>query len=290
MVNLQDYIHESDLFKTIRIDDLLLVDYRCLIGDRESEIWNHTNYLAYVVGGEKKWITPTNECKIGPGEALFVKKGAHTVYQYFDEPFFVLFIFIPDEFIRKVILKYPELASHTLNGHQEEQLISLSMNKVLDSFFQSVMAFFSKDATCSESVLKMKMEELILNILTQPNNHQLKRYFFSVGKNQKVNLKEIMNDNFIHQLSLNDFARMAARSLSTFRRDFKNAYGTTPGKWLLAKRLEYGKFLLETTDKSINEIIDTSGFKNRSHFIKSFKDAFGVSPRKFRSENVEAID
>ena len=57
MVNLRDFIIQSKLFKTIDIPDLLLVDYQCYVKEHVSDIWSHESYIAYVLGGEKKWKT-----------------------------------------------------------------------------------------------------------------------------------------------------------------------------------------------------------------------------------------
>ena len=59
-------------------------------------------------------------------------------------------------------------------------------------------------------------------------------------------------------------------------------YNATPGKWLLEKRLEYSYYLLETTDQSVDDICMDSGFENRTHFIRVFKNKYGVSPGKLR--------
>ena len=56
----------------------------------------------------------------------------------------------------------------------------------------------------------------------------------------------------------------------------------TPAKWLKQKRLEYGRFLLETTNLNINEIALDIGFENTSHFIKSFKAYYDYPPLKFK--------
>jgi AraC-like DNA-binding protein len=58
-------------------------------------------------------------------------------------------------------------------------------------------------------------------------------------------------------------------------------YQTTPGKWLMEKRLEYSKYLIETTDMNIEGVCIESGFENRSHFIRVFKNKFGLTPGRF---------
>jgi AraC-like DNA-binding protein len=91
-----------------------------------------------------------------------------------------------------------------------------------------------------------------------------------------------MSKNFQFDLELNEFARLCGRSLSTFKREFKQVYQQTPGKWLNDKRLEYATELLLSSQLNINEIGYESGFKNSSHFTKSFKEKYHVTPTQFR--------
>ncbi len=284
MINLQNYITDTKLFKTFSIDDLLVVEYKCLVDDHRSDIWTHSNYFAYVMGGEKKWKTPVNEYKVGPGEILFVRKGANTVYQYFKEPFLVIFIFISDDFIRKILLKHPRLVHRMQNNYHNHSLIPVERNDLLESFFQSMKVYFSQSVTPQNEILKLKTEELILNILTQPGNQLLKQFFAVLLEHHDADIKEIMNNNFSSSLTINEYARLCGRSLASFRRDFNKVFDTTPGKWLLAKRIELSRFLLETTSDRVNEIAGAAGFKNRSHFNKTFHEATGISPNEYRRQ------
>ena len=93
-----------------------------------------------------------------------------------------------------------------------------------------------------------------------------------------------MEANFFSNLSLDEFARLCARSLSAFKREFKNIFQTTPGKWLQEKRHEYSRYLLEISAFSIDEICEVSGFENRSHFIRVFKGKYGLTPGKFNMQ------
>jgi AraC family transcriptional regulator, exoenzyme S synthesis regulatory protein ExsA len=88
----------------------------------------------------------------------------------------------------------------------------------------------------------------------------------------------VMEDNSTHPMSLKEFARLSGRSLSTFKRDFKEVFDTTPGRWLTLKRLELARYLLENTDKSVTETAFEAGFKNNSHFNRVFKERFDMTP------------
>jgi AraC-like DNA-binding protein len=75
---------------------------------------------------------------------------------------------------------------------------------------------------------------------------------------------------------------MCHRSLSSFKREFRKVYGTTPGKWLMERRLIHSASLLQTTDLSVTEISFECGFEDVSHFSRSFKEKFGQSPSDYR--------
>lgn len=285
ITNLQDFITQSKLFKTFSVDDLLFVEYKCLVKEKQSDIWTHHNYFAYVLGGQKKWKTQKKDYLVSSGEALFVKRGANAVYQYFDEPFFVLFIFMPDQFIQQTLAKYPELVKEVINSRSTDNaIIPLTINEVLEAFFQSLFSYFLQAKPPHQTLLKLKLEELVLNVLSQAGNETLRQCFLNMGKSPKVDLEEVMKIHYMYPLTIKDYARLCARSLSTFRRDFKAVFQMTPAKWLTQKRLEYSVFLLKTTDKNINEIIDESGFKNRSHFMKLFKQRYNLPPKQFRQQ------
>jgi len=81
-----------------------------------------------------------------------------------------------------------------------------------------------------------------------------------------------------------EFARIAQRSLAVFKRDFNEIYHSSPGKWLLQKRIEYAKHLLDSSKKNVNEIAYDSGFENATHFSRVFKEKFGLSPLQYRKE------
>jgi len=282
-VNLQDYILESRLFRTFRVDDLMFVEYQCLIDEEQSEVWAHDNYFAYVLGGRKRWKTNRSDHLVGSGEALFVQKGAHTVYQYFEEPFSVLFIFLPDRAIRPIVSKYPNLTPVPPTGTPpSEPVIPLRLNEVLASYFRSLLSYFFQSVPPPRPLLKLKMEELVLAMLSQPDNAGLKRCLLRLAQRPQVDLEEIMRTHYRYPLSLHDYARLCARSLSSFRRDFKAAFHSTPADWLKKERLAYSRLLLETTDKTVQEIVDESGFTNRSHFTRLFKSTYGLTPLQFR--------
>ena len=56
---------------------------------------------------------------------------------------------------------------------------------------------------------------------------------------------------------------------------------------LTLKMLAEARKLLESTELSVTEIAFQVGFPNVSYFIRSFKEAYGTSPLKYRNRTTE---
>ena len=65
-------------------------------------------------------------------------------------------------------------------------------------------------------------------------------------------------------------------------RDFKEAYGTTPIRFLRDCRLEYARWLLATTETDITEIAFSSGFTDSGYFSKRFQRKYRMMPTEYR--------
>nr|WP_244306629.1 AraC family transcriptional regulator [Gaetbulibacter sp. S0825] len=97
-----------------------------------------------------------------------------------------------------------------------------------------------------------------------------------------------MTENFQYDLKIADFAKLCGKSLSSFKREFKKRFNTTPRRWLINKRLDHSKTLLLGTDLTVSEVGYECGFKNNSHFIQAFKKVAKVTPYRYRILKNEA--
>ena len=292
MENVYDFVSNSNLFKKFEVNDLLFVEYKCLFPENKVAYWTSSNYFIYVLGGRKRYVSGNNEYMIEVGEGIFIKRGVYVAERFDNEDFCALVIFVPDNFIESITTKYAGLhacsaeADTRRRGKQQpiagDSIIRLNMDEAFSSYFRSVLSYFPKSVSPPGELLVIKFEELILNILTSPDNDELSAHLLSIRKNDKVGIRETMEKYFMHPLSLNEYARLSARSLSSFKADFFETFKTSPGKWLMTKRLEHARLLIETTEASVSEIAAKAGFKNTSHFVRIFKEAYGKPPLQYR--------
>jgi len=282
MLNFYDYLKTNRAFRKFEVDELLFSAYDCPLEESPLDYWVDKNYFCYIIRGGARWKTPKNEYTLQVGDAAFLKKGAHRVFKILTGEFCALLIFTPDSFIKSVVKDDIRINQVRSLGKEVDSVIPLFLSQSLHDYFHSVLNFFSESLPPSKSLLKIKFKELIVNLVTGTHNPQLANYFTELSYSSKKALEPIMEEHFIFNLKLRDFAYLSGRSLATFKRDFMKSFNTSPGKWLKNKRLEYSKFLLETTELNIGEITLESGFENTSHFIRVFKEKYDHSPLKLR--------
>lgn len=65
-------------------------------------------------------------------------------------------------------------------------------------------------------------------------------------------------------------------------RQFRAAFGTSPYRYSVQRRLEFARVQLEQ-HRPLADVALTSGFADQAHFSRMFKRAVGVSPARYRS-------
>jgi AraC family transcriptional regulator len=79
-------------------------------------------------------------------------------------------------------------------------------------------------------------------------------------------------------------AAVARLSAYHFARQFKAATGLPPHQYLIARRVERAKQLLQGGgDLSLAEVAARAGFWDQSQFTHHFKRVVGVTPGQFRT-------
>ncbi|WP_167608577.1 helix-turn-helix domain-containing protein [Maribellus sediminis] len=286
MIDLYAYIRDNKYYNKLVIDDLLFVEYRCVVEETKAGIWSDTNYFVFVTSGKKMWKSIYNEYVVQTGDSLFVKKGANLVHQYFDEDYCALMVFIPDDFIKNFMTRFSEVI-HKLPEDQSEadSVIRIELDQFLEAYVSSLAFFLGAEFVPDKNLLVHKFEELLLNIFTRPLHKNVAKYLHSLGKDQSTQLRQVMEENFAYNLKLEEFARLCNMSLSSFKRMFSSVFNTSPGKWLTQKRLDLASHLLLTSDKTVGQIAFESGFEEPSSFIRVFKQKFNETPLRYRLVN-----
>ena len=273
------------IYSQLNCRDLLFVHYKCPMEVKKQDLWSQQNYIQYILSGKKAFHTPGRSWLMKGGDAFFVKKGATIVEKFFEDPLCIMTFFIPDSYLQSFMRESHSLraTSHLLKP-KNELLIPLHVTSIMTAYFESLIPYFFSDTKPTEDLLELKFRELLLNILDNPENMDLKNYLLHLLSPHHDPLQKVMEANCLYNLSLEDYAKMLNLSLSSFKRHFVSLYKTAPGHWLQEQKLNHAHKLLISTDKPITEISFESGFENSTHFSHLFKKRFGLSPLKYRKE------
>lgn len=95
--------------------------------------------------------------------------------------------------------------------------------------------------------------------------------------------------NHLHNpmLSVDDIATHVSISVNYARQIFKEHFECSLSDYITNQRIEYAIKLLTTTDWTVADITEQSGFQTKSTFYSLFKRATGMTPNQYRTENTQ---
>lgn len=96
-------------------------------------------------------------------------------------------------------------------------------------------------------------------------------------------VKKYIYEHFSEEISVEQLAELVYMAPSYLSFIFKKETGQNLSKFIKAYRMEKAKEMLEGTHNKIVSISNAVGYPNVSYFCQSFREYYGISPQKFRS-------
>ncbi len=288
--NFEFIVTHPEIIKQLAVKDMLFAYYKCPQVEKQVNLFLNYNLITYTFRGKKTFHHRDKSWTLTDNSCVFVRKTAFNQERDDMVGWEVLAFYFQDNFLQQVFREYRQyLPLKNLPSPPSDMLIEINVNETTSTFFYGMVPYFTQQVPPSESLLELKFKELLFNVFSDPANVNLVAYINSIDDQLKTPLWQIMEANYTFNLSIDEFARIARRSVSAFKREFYEYYHTTPGKWLTNKRLEYAKFLLDTSKKNVSEITYVSGFENLTHFSRIFKEKYGLSPLQYRRKANDSI-
>jgi len=100
---------------------------------------------------------------------------------------------------------------------------------------------------------------------------------------------EVMERHVESPLSNSQLAGRVRLSVRHLERLFRLHLSTTPARFYRTVRLEQARRLIQQTQMPVTEIAMATGFFSVSHFGRTFREAFGATPRRLRSQHSHAF-
>ena len=290
MVNLYEILKNyPNLSRQLNCKDLLFTNYDCPQAEGKEQFFIECNHIAYVVSGRRVFHKNRKSWDLKEGVCAFVRRGTHIAEKEKDEGWCVMVFFMPDHFLKQLINdNRKSLPLTNLPEAGEDHIMLMDVNELSESFFVSMLPYFTQTPPPPENLLELKFKELILSLLSNKKNERFLSYLNNLSHDKNPSMEEIMQNNYAFKLTLEEYAKLTCKSVPTFKREFKKAFKDTPAKWVMKKRLNLATELLENTSLSIGEITFECGFENQTHFSRVFKEKMGSAPLQFRRSHQTA--
>ena len=275
-------VHKSnpDIFQQFSVKDTLFLYYSCPQREKIIQLYAKHTSFNFTLSGKRIIRHGTSSITSDPQKGLLIKRSAFlqelpSNYEGWD----ILVFYLKDEYLRSIFDEFrPHLSLIDLPEVNDSMMDSFVIDDQTRNCFLSLIPYFGNDKVIPESILESKFKELLFNIFVNPKNKHILTYILRIVDKYQTPIWEVMEANFMYDLKIQDFANIANRSLSTFKRDFNDYYKVSPGKWITERRLKRAKSMLETSNKSIGEVVFESGFNNASHFSRVFKKYYNYAP------------
>lgn len=129
----------------------------------------------------------------------------------------------------------------------------------------------------------LAIEGLVLELLAEASRAK-------VGANEKnfpswlKQSKDFLHENFTESVTLEEIARLADVHPVHLSRVFREKFGCTIGEYVRRLRIEFASRQILSGEDSLGTIAHAAGFSDQSHFNKTFKTAFGLTPAEYRKK------
>lgn len=246
----------------------------------DLSISNHACFF-HVSKGEVTVFSENNANSIKTHQSLLLKCGhypTHFKALAENEITEILIIHFHKDVLKKV---YEDKLPSFFKSNGEISTISgasVEASKFIDKYVEDLHYYFNHPNLINPDILTLKIKEIILLLLQTDNPDKITSILKDLFCKKNINFKQVIENHLFSNISIKELAFLTNLSLSSFKKHFNVQFGLSPSRYILNKRLEKARYLLESSNLTVSEICYTTGFNNLSHFSKKFKEVYGFPP------------
>lgn len=248
----------------------------------KSDIMFEQHMLIWFISGETKIVRAEGTYLFQKGDIFLIPRNQlATIINYPKDglPHKTVVMHLTNEWLRNF---YAQLDVKPTTA-DPQRIRHYTDHPLLESCLSSLIPYFEmKDLPKGIANLKITEAITILRSIDTDIDNILANF----DEPGKIDLADYMERNFMFNMPLEKFSYLTGRSLTTFKRDFKKVFATTPQRWLTKKRLELAHYQFVEKKKKPIDVCYEVGFENLSHFSFAFKKQFGYAPTELLASKI----
>jgi len=246
-----------------------------------------------MVSGKKVMHANTDEfeCDFLPHESFVMAPNSPVEIDFptasLIEPTTCLAIEIGSKRVKNIINGLNSSASLSLYQREwqyDSKLVHTHHNTQTQALLNRIVQIYTENHQDRSFMIDLAVSELIVRLL----RHQTREFIISHCEAQPdhngINaVVSHIQKNLENNLDFEYLSKLACMSRTKFFNEFKQNIGCTPQDFLFQTRLKRAAHMLEQ-GKNITAVCFAIGFKNSSHFSRSFKAFYGMSPSQYKNK------
>ena len=226
--------------------------------EKVSEGWHYhvNNHISYILQGGNREQRKNREEQVLPGILLVYPAGILHRNLNTAHPSKNINIEVEDKFLRQ----------HDLN---------FSMSSSAQIKFLVLKVY--KECLINDKNSETSIKALLLNAL-----EGLQEKDEHISPKWAAQVDEVLHDRWNENVSLAELSNELNLHPVTISKMFPKHFHCTFGEYSRKLKIEKAVALIKHSDRSLTEIGLECGFFDQSHFIKTFKDITGFTPKEYR--------
>ncbi|MEM8858937.1 MAG: AraC family transcriptional regulator [Chloroflexota bacterium] len=247
--------------------------------------------IAVMLQGEKRLqMDGVGDIHYLPGESLIVPAYAS---MYIDFPSASptnptqCLVFVPDEnVVNSALNNYYQKTklNDSANGFNINFSADLLMrDQSILNTVKHLLHLFQEENEHKDLFVSMSSQELIIRLLQSKAKCAFLHNFQQMHDHHMASVSQYIRKHIRSEITIDDLAKVACMSKSSFYKLFKSSFGMTPNEYLIQERMELAlRTIKNNPGKLISEISFELGYSDSSYFSKQFKRFTGISPRHYQ--------
>jgi AraC family transcriptional regulator len=168
-----------------------------------------------------------------------------------------------------------------LPAYSQAYFSNPALRATLEKLRASMTGVAPNHAIYIESLCMVAMLELC--VIQREHLRAAARAPGRLSRLQEIRVREYVDSNMHLDIGLNEIAAIAKLSRFHFLRVFQNTFHETPYRYLVNRRIERARDLLQSTRLSIAQVAQAVGYKDATGFGRAFSHVLGITPSQLRA-------